>query len=92
MTAHHTVTRRWLRRELQAAIAATGGVSQGVDVYRVPPSWSDALQMVSGQGPDALLQLIHAAEEEDLQGEKWPQSKCHDDKAIAAVFFTLEDR
>ncbi|MFD0856276.1 hypothetical protein ACFQ07_28815, partial [Actinomadura adrarensis] len=85
---HHAVLRTWPIDDVHAALAVTDGVSCGIDEYDVPPSWPEALTLTLNQGPQALLDEIHAAEASDPQRHRWPRPKTHDDKAAAFVLFT----
>lgn len=85
--AHHAETRCWPRAQLDAALVTTDGVSRGVDQYKQPPSWTNGLDIVRRDGPEQLVRTVHHAEETDPQGQRWPRSKRHDDKALALVAF-----
>jgi hypothetical protein len=85
--AHHAVRARWPLAEVDAVLALTDGVSEGVDHYGVPPDWAHALTLARID-PARLVEAVHAAEEGDPDGVRWPRGKRHDDKAVALVDFT----
>jgi serine/threonine protein phosphatase PrpC len=84
--AANAVQARWARSQVFAALVMTDGVSDGVDAYRVPPNWHEAFGLALAD-PGSLIDAVHQAEVEDSAGVRWPRSKPHDDKAIAAVRF-----
>jgi hypothetical protein len=86
--ARHAMTASWPIDELAIVMAMTDGVSKGVDCYRVPPNWPSAIELAADD-PSRLVEAVHAAEEGDPTGQRWPRSKRHDDKALAVVRFDL---
>jgi hypothetical protein len=64
----------------------TDGVSAGVDRYGLPQDWTAAVNLAR-ESPDRLVDLVHAAEDDDPHGARWPRSKRHDDKATAIIDF-----
>jgi serine/threonine protein phosphatase PrpC len=83
--ARHAITRRWPISEISAVLLASDGVSIAVQGYQHPPTWHQARKIIEDHGADELLRLIHAIEETDPNGQRWPRSKAHDDKAVALV-------
>jgi hypothetical protein len=86
--AHHAVKASFPLDEVAVILAMTDGISRGVDRYGVPPDWTTALT-IAKDNPARLMNMIHAAEMSDPDGERWPRSKRHDDKALAVVRFDL---
>jgi hypothetical protein len=37
----------------------------------------------------STLQQIHDAEDRDVDGQRWPRSKLHDDKTFVAITFHI---
>ncbi|MER5645068.1 protein phosphatase 2C domain-containing protein [Streptosporangium sp. NPDC002524] len=83
----HARVRRWPRSTTSAVLIATDGVVSGVEEYGVPTDWPAALDVIMTQGPDALTDMIHEAEESDPDASRWPRFKPHDDKALALLLF-----
>lgn len=84
--AAHALRRSWDRRDVEAVLLATDGVSIGVDEYGVL-NWPDALVLARERGGDAVLDIVRAAEHADPGCVRWPRSKRHDDQALAIVDF-----
>lgn len=88
--AYQAVRASWPLSEVAAVLAMTDGVSEGVEHYRVPPDWPQALALARVD-PVRLVEAVHRAEESDPDGVRWPRSKRHDDKAVALVEFTVPE-
>ncbi|GAA1280680.1 protein phosphatase 2C domain-containing protein [Saccharothrix xinjiangensis] len=84
--AHRAVRWSWPRHGVRAALAATDGVSCGVDDYGLF-DWPDVLRITREKGAEAVLDAIHAAEVGDPDRTAWRRSKVHDDQALAVVGF-----
>lgn len=84
--AYHAVRASWPLAEVAAVLAMTDGVSEGVEHYRVPPDWREALALARVD-PARLVEAVHEAEASDPDGVRWPRSKRHDDKAVVLVEF-----
>jgi hypothetical protein len=65
---------------------ATDGVSCGVDDYHIL-TWQQANDLATAHGPQAVLDKIREAEEQDPSGSRWPRPKRHDDQALAMIRF-----
>ena len=85
---HHAILRHWSLSEVQAVMAMTDGVSCGVDDYGTPSSWPEAVDLALTDRLEALLDVVHEAEESDQERRRWPRPKVHDDKAAALVLFS----
>jgi serine/threonine protein phosphatase PrpC len=85
--ADQALVAAWPRVGLDALVLATDGVTRGIDLYRTPTSWQELLRAATTAGPMSVLDGIHAAEDRDAAGQRWPRSKAHDDKALAVVTF-----
>ncbi|KUL39286.1 protein phosphatase 2C domain-containing protein [Actinoplanes awajinensis] len=79
--AHHAC---WAREQMTAILLMSDGVAAGVNRYGIPPDWTMALK-IAKTDPAQLVDLVHDTEASDPQGERWPRSKQHDDKALAIV-------
>jgi Protein phosphatase 2C len=86
--AAHSVRTRWRRDDLDAILVMTDGVSAGVDRYGVPADWNAAFA-IAKRDPNALIDLVHNAEDSDPDGMRWPRSRRHDDKTVAVIRFNL---
>ena len=84
--AHQARTRRWPRANVQAVLMASDGVSCGIDDYGIL-TWPRALDLATTQGPQAVLDEVRKAEENDAEGQRWPRPKRHDDQALALIRF-----
>jgi hypothetical protein len=84
--AHQARTRSWPRTDVRAVLMATDGVSCGVDDYHLF-TWPQALDLAKTQGPQAVLDQVRTAEEQDPSGQCWPRPKRHDDQALALISF-----
>ena len=82
--AWEAVNRSFPVGEVRAVALMTDGVSVGVDRYRTPPDWNEAIELALDD-PEALVNLVHATEEGDPDAQRWRRSKRHDDKAIAVA-------
>lgn len=85
--AHRAYTRSWPRADVRAALLASDGVSCGVEDYGCYDDWTAMLAEATGNGPEAVLERVRAAERCDPDGLRWPRPKCHDDQALAVVRF-----
>lgn len=74
----------WPRDAVWAALLASDGVSTGVDDYRIL-DWLDVLELSTNYGPNAVLDVVRAAERGDANRVRWPRWKVHDDQALAVV-------
>lgn len=68
-----------------ATLSMTDGVAVGMDEYRTPATWSEAVSQAMNGGPQALLRAVHATELLDRDCTRWPRTKLHDDKALALL-------
>ncbi|WP_329014980.1 protein phosphatase 2C domain-containing protein [Micromonospora rifamycinica] len=85
--ARHAVRETWPASDLAAVLTMTDGVSDGVDKYRTPATWQAAITLAN-QHPARLVETVHEAEEDDMDGRRWPRNKRHDDKAVALLRLT----
>jgi hypothetical protein len=88
--ATHALRARWARSDLRAVFAMTDGVSKGVDQYGLFDGWPSACQ-VALRDPESLVNAVHNAETADIDCQRWPRSKVHDDKALAVVMFDAQN-
>lgn len=85
--AHYAERATWPRDQVATVLMASDGVSCGVDSYGVFPDWSAVRDLVAGEGPEAVLDRVRAAEQADPDGTRWPRPKPHDDQALVVVNF-----
>lgn len=81
--AAHALTVRYPMTHVDALVLLTDGASAAVDDYRQPATWQQVRELLDASDPDGFLAAIHALEDTDPNGQRWPRSKCHDDKTIA---------
>jgi hypothetical protein len=86
--AHYAERATWPRDQVTTILMASDGVSCGVDSYGVFPGWAEVRDLVAADGPEAVLDRVRAAEQEDPDGTRWPRPKPHDDQALVVVNFT----
>jgi len=77
------------RKSVEKVIIATDGVSCGVDDYKIFPTWQSVLDLITTNGPEAVLDQVRAAELSDPTRTRWPRHKTHDDQALALIDFTI---
>ncbi|WP_406095608.1 protein phosphatase 2C domain-containing protein [Kitasatospora purpeofusca] len=78
------LTASWPLAEVTQVLAATDGVSAAVDDYRLY-SWEELAAACRADGPQAVVDAVHRAEQRDADGRTWPRNKPHDDKALAEI-------
>ena len=86
--AHYAERASWPRADVTTVLMATDGVSCGVDTYHVFPDWAAVRDLALTKGPEAVLDVVRAAEHDDPHGTRWPRAKPHDDQALVVVDFT----
>ena len=84
--AHQARTRTWPRADVRALLMSTDGVSCGVDDYHLF-TWPQVLDLARIHGPQAVLDQVRTAEQQDAAGRRWPRPKRHDDQALALISF-----
>ena len=84
--AQQARTKRWPRANVHAVLMASDGVSCGIDDYRIL-TWPQTLDLATTQGPQAVLDEVRKAEQNDADGQRWPRPKRHDDQALALIRF-----
>ncbi|MFD9208156.1 hypothetical protein ACFVZM_18000 [Streptomyces sioyaensis] len=82
--AARAVTGRTPRSTLRSLTALSDGASRWVEVFR-EGSWADCVALVAGQGPQALIDRVRAAEATDPAGAAHPRGKARDDAAVIFV-------
>lgn len=82
--ARHSIERSFPVNSIDAILAMSDGVSAGVDDYRIPASWIEAIQLAN-EAPERLVALVHETEASDPNADRWPRTKRHDDKALAVI-------
>ncbi|OZM70319.1 hypothetical protein CFN78_25675 [Amycolatopsis antarctica] len=85
--AEHAITASWPRAEISSVLLASDGVSVGVDEYGLF-DWFRLRERARSDGPQAVLDIVRAAEGEDPDRVRWPRRKRHDDQALVLVDFT----
>lgn len=84
--AYKAVRRVWPRADVDAVLIATDGVSIGVDEYQLF-DWPGVLQRAREAGPEAVLDAVREAEEQDADCARWPRAKRHDDQVLVLADF-----
>ncbi|MFD7983023.1 protein phosphatase 2C domain-containing protein [Kitasatospora indigofera] len=74
--------RSWPLEEVTDILIATDGASAVVDKYGLL-TWQEVATHSRVHGPDAVLDLVCAADDSDPHGHRWPRSKPSDDKTLA---------
>ena len=77
----------WPRATVRQVLLASDGVSCGVDDYEIFPDWAAVAALAAAKGPDAVLDAVRQAEQDDPDGTRWPRPKRHDDQALAVIEF-----
>ncbi|MGW7538812.1 hypothetical protein [Amycolatopsis sp. NPDC054798] len=85
--AHKAVRRSWPRADVDAVLIATDGVAIGVDEYGLF-DWPEVLRIAKNKGPEAVLDAVRAAENDDPHAVRWPRAKRHDDQVLVLADFT----
>lgn len=83
--AREAITRSFPLEDVVAVVSMTDGIAIGMDEYRSPPSWEEAITLATTVGPQTLVDLVHATEVLDADCTRWPRTKPHDDKALAVL-------
>lgn len=82
--AARAVTGRTPRAEVRSLTALSDGAGRWVEVFR-EGSWADCVALVAGQGPQALIDRVRAAEAADPARTAFPRGKARDDAAVIFV-------
>ncbi|MFG2893918.1 hypothetical protein [Streptomyces sp. NPDC048248] len=82
--AARAVTGTTPRAEVRSLTALSDGASRWVEVFH-QGSWADCVQLVTQQGPQALIDRVRAAEAADPEGTAHPRGKARDDAAVIHV-------
>ncbi|MCF3146830.1 protein phosphatase 2C domain-containing protein [Streptomyces platensis] len=82
--AARAVTGSTPRAGVRSLTALSDGASRWVEVFR-EGSWADCVALVSGQGPQALIDRVRAAEAADPARTAFPRGKARDDAAVIFV-------
>lgn len=82
--AQHAIVRSWPFTDVACAVALSDGAAAGVLGYGLD-DWTTLGRRLAERGPAAVIDAVHEAETGDADGRRWPRSKRHDDKIIAAM-------
>jgi hypothetical protein len=82
--ARHAVERSWPTDAVEAVLAMSDGAAAGVLEYGLH-DWPQTVALACSEGPAAVIAGVHAAEETDPDGRRWPRTKRHDDKTLAVL-------
>ncbi|MEW9516850.1 hypothetical protein [Streptomyces tubercidicus] len=82
--AARAVTGSTPRAGVRSLTALSDGASRWVEVFG-EGSWADCVALVSGQGPQALIDRVRAAEAADPACAAFPRGKARDDAAVIFV-------
>ena len=80
--AQHALTDTVSRDGLRRAAVLSDGATRLVDRFGLL-DWPGFLDVLAGQGPDAIIAQVRAAEHSDPDGQRWPRGKRHDDASAA---------
>jgi hypothetical protein len=89
--AAHALTARYPLTDVDALVLLTDGASAAVEEYGHPATWQHVRAALEASGPDAFLADLHALEDTDPNGHRWPRAKCHDDKSLAYIARARKD-
>ncbi len=64
--------------KVHAAALLSDGASHPVARFAIT-TWRQTLDLLAGQGPQALLQQVRDAERADPGRKRWPRGKAYDD-------------
>jgi hypothetical protein len=81
--AYHAIQRTLAVDDLATLVLMSDGVAAGVSDYQLT-DWAGLTEELHG-GLSAWLRRVHATEETDPQGRRWPRTKRHDDKAVVEI-------
>jgi hypothetical protein len=48
-------------------------------------SWSDLIDLVKQDSPDAIIERVRRLEADDPAGQRWPRGKASDDATVAYI-------
>jgi len=82
--ADEAVTVSVSREHLREVVLMSDGVSPMVTSYGMA-SWPQLVDMVRGEGPEAVIDRVRAVEAGDTAGQRWPRFKVSDDAALVHV-------
>lgn len=82
--AAHAFTRTWPIDEVRTVVVMSDGAAAAAAEYGLF-GWSELVDRVRSDGPAAVLEATHRAEESDKDGVRWPRTKRHDDKSVVVV-------
>ena len=80
--AEHALTGTVARDGLRRAAVGSDGATRLVDRFGLL-DWPSFLDVLTEQGPDAIIDQVRAAEHSDPDGRRWPRGKRHDDASAA---------
>lgn len=86
--AHHAERMSWPREKVTTILMASDGVTCGLDPYGVFANWQAIRDLAAAAGPEAVLDRVRAAEQEDPNGTRWPRPKPHDDQSLVVADFS----
>lgn len=74
-------------REHLGSVRAVILASDGVEPWRHPDrfTWTDLHRVAQEIGAPGVLRQLHAIEDADPDGQRWPRSKRHDDKTVVLI-------
>jgi hypothetical protein len=66
---------------LRGIALLSDGATRITDLYH-QMSWAQIIGVIRGDGPEALIRRVRAAEDTDPDGQRWPRVKSRDDATI----------
>jgi hypothetical protein len=82
--AEHALTRSWPVGQVDAVALMSDGASAAISDYSVD-DWPNVVANLTARGPAGWLADVHAIEETDPVGRRWPRTKKHDDKSVVLL-------
>lgn len=82
--AYASLTGSVPRADVTGFTMLSDGASRLVDRFHLA-DWTEALKLIRDHGPAALIREVRTAELSDINGQRWPRGKAHDDAAVATV-------
>ncbi|MGW4798294.1 integrase [Nonomuraea sp. NPDC004297] len=79
--ARHAVVGEFPLPEVRSVSMFTDGAARAVDVFSLG-SWRDMLDILSAEGPGALIRHVRTLEGSDPVGQRWPRNKVSDDATV----------
>jgi hypothetical protein len=83
--ADHAITGTVPLHQLSRVAIFSDGAARPIERFHLM-DWPSALDLISRDGPAAIIRAVREAEDSDPQGVRWPRGKARDDATIALCF------